>query len=156
MKYYLLSLLCLSICCKVQERTTQPALTSVRWILGTWKLQSDRVKLYEKWVLKNDSTFEGTNYRILNTDTIVNEHVVLQSSGPNIYYIPTVTDQNNALPILFNMVHHSADSIVFENKDHDFPQHIRYKKINSKEIRAIIDGTLNGKYKKIEYPFAKN
>jgi hypothetical protein len=139
----------------VQEKRNQPVLSSLDWLLGTWKLKSDKVILFEKWTRTNDSSFAGINYRIMKQDTIVNEHVTLQSNGPYIYYIPTVSDQNNALPILFNMVYHAADSIVFENKDHEFPQHIRYKKITNQEIRASIDGTLNGKFKKIDYPFVR-
>lgn len=44
--------------------------------------------------------------------------------------------------------------VVFENPDHDFPQRIIYRR-GSSGITARIEGTVGGKLRGIDFPFAR-
>jgi hypothetical protein len=45
--------------------------------------------------------------------------------------------------------------LVFENKEHDFPQKITYTKISNDSIVAEISGMKDGKQSKESYPMKK-
>jgi len=46
--------------------------------------------------------------------------------------------------------------VVFENPEHDFPQRIGYRRNGSDELLAWIEGTHNGKARRIEYPYRRS
>lgn len=70
-------------------------------------------------------------------------------------YIPTVKDQNVGLPIRFALASISNSQLVFENKEHDFPQMITYTQINSDSLVAEISGVENGKERKESFPMKR-
>ena len=49
----------------------------------------------------------------------------------------------------------SMDSVVFENKEHDFPQRVGYRRLGADSVLAWIDGTSNGKAQRFEFPYRR-
>lgn len=80
-------------------------------------------------------------------DTVVFEKIQLVSREGNLFYIPTVRDQNNGQPITFALRTLSPEMIVFENPEHDFPQVISYTKMSSDSLVARISGMRNGQHR---------
>ncbi|MBK9423718.1 MAG: hypothetical protein IPN54_06270 [Bacteroidetes bacterium] len=70
------------------------------------------------------------------------------SSADGIYYIPTVTNQNDGVPIPFKLITSEAGVFVFENPTHDFPTKITYKTDQKNKLSASISGKINGEEKK--------
>ena len=94
----------------------------MNWVLGKWQVnESDS---FEEWDRVDDNLYRGKGYEIRKNDTLVTETITIVQKGKEIFYIPSVTDQNEGKPVSFKLVSKKAGELIFENKDHDFPQRI--------------------------------
>ena len=109
------------------------------WLLGNWKTIKG-TSTYESWKAENDTLYTGTGYRLYGTDTIISEYLKLVKRGDRFIYSASVPDQNKGRTVSFWLVSNTADSIVFENPNHDFPNRITYMKIGSDKMKTIITG----------------
>ena len=49
----------------------------------------------------------------------------------------------------------TTDSVVFEAPKHDFPQRVGYRRIGADSVLAWVEGAMNGKARRIEFPYAR-
>jgi len=138
-----------------QQRTWHSQLKKAGWLIGEWKNQTLKGQSVESWKKLNDSTLLGKSYVLRGTDTVSVEHIRLEEHHGNLYYIPTVKNQNEGKPVTFTMTTSSADHFVFENPEHDFPQKITYNRINKDSLVAEISGTYKGKQRAIKFPMGR-
>lgn len=125
----------------------------VKWMAGTWKINTGNGAIVEQWKTINDSTLAGISYFVKgNTDTIPQETIELSFRNGEWHYIPTVKNQNNAQPVPFKIIFLKAQEFIAENPAHDFPQRIAYRRIGNR-IYASIEGRRNGKYGKQNFDF---
>jgi hypothetical protein len=137
---------------KINESTT--VLSKIRqmeWIIGKWENITRDGSLYEIWTKTNDTIYSGRSFMIANNDTVFSERISLELKKNELFYIPTVCDQNNAQPITFKLVSNEKNEIIFENKEHDFPQRIIYTNSNPDSLYARVEGNDNGKFRKEEF-----
>jgi hypothetical protein len=66
-----------------------------------------------------------------------------------IAYIATPSGQPQAS---FLLISQAADGFVFENRKHDFPQRISYRRDGERGLLARIEGKVKGKLKGIDFP----
>lgn len=124
--------------------TTQSDVHELHWLNGWWQNPSKVGIAFEDWKLNDNGTMTGRSGMVVGKDTIASETLVIEQKENKIYYIPTVKGQNNDQPIPFEMTSAVADSFVFENKEHDFPNRIVYYKLPNNKLTAVIYGTMNG------------
>ncbi|QYA26141.1 hypothetical protein G3I01_11660 [Gramella sp. MT6] len=125
------------------------------WLIGTWENFTERGKIYETWSKESNNGLSGINYSIKNRDTVVFENIQLVQEKNILFYIPIVKNQNDALPVRFANKINTENPLVFENKQHDFPQVIAYTKINADSLVAEISGIRNGQKQKQTFPMKK-
>lgn len=121
----------------------QTPIEKAGWLIGTWQGTSENGTITESWEQKNDSLFVGVDYLINEKDTFYTEHIELRQRGADLYYIPTVTDQNEGKPVEFKLSS-SEGKLVFENPTHDFPQFIIYTQQGKDSLLAEVSGKENG------------
>lgn len=112
----------------------------------------------EFWEQSNDSTYKGNSYMLGNGDTLFSEKLSLELRADGIYYVPVTSNQNDEKPVLFKLVKDSlvaANTLVFENKLHDFPQRIVYEHPHADTIKARIEGVSKGKTRVEYFPMYK-
>jgi len=126
-----------------------------KWVIGTWENKTQRGSIYETWNKVSDIELAGKSYIIKEKDTIVFENIQLVQELDKLFYIPTVKNQNNALPVRFTAKTVSETQLVFENMQHDFPQIISYTKINTDSLVAEISGVKNGQERKQTFPMKR-
>ena len=131
------------------------SLSKAQWLIGTWENKTTRGSIYESWIKKSDTEFLGKSYMKKANDTLVFENIRLVKEADRLFYIPAVRDQNGGLPVRFGLKTSSETQMVFENKDHDFPQIISYTKINSDSLVAEISGIKNGQPRKQTFPMKR-
>lgn len=119
-------------------------LKNAEWMLGTWENPTSRGTVYEHWEKLSPTEFAGKSYMLSEADTVIFENIRLVEEAGHLLYIPTVRDQNQALPVRFRSTLISDNELVFENPKHDFPQVIAYLQINPDSLVAEISGTKNG------------
>lgn len=143
----------ISFCAWQTKQTTD--LKKAAWLIGTWVNNTGKESLYETWTKTNNQEYSGKSYVIKGNDTIVFETMSLLQEPAGLFYIPTVKAQNDSVPVRFAVKTISGTTMVFENAEHDFPQIISYKKINSDSLLAEIAGTKNGKQRKQSFPMKR-
>ncbi|WP_410220678.1 DUF6265 family protein [Pedobacter sp.] len=135
--------------------SAQSQIKKAEWLTGTWENKTSRGNLYEEWKKISNHEFIGKSYMLKEKDTIVFETLRLAVEGNNLFYIPTVKNQNDGKPIKFALKTLSDTQLVFENPQHDFPQVITYTKIKPDSLVAEISGTRNGQHRKQVFPMRK-
>jgi sarcosine oxidase delta subunit len=130
-------------------------LEKASWLIGEWQNNSPEGNVMEVWEKKNDSTFAGKSYFVVGKDTVSSEIISLEQNGKELFYIPTVKDQNNEQPIKFALTSSASGQLVFENPKHDFPQKISYTQITKDSLLAEISGTIDGKHNLQKFPMTR-
>lgn len=125
------------------------------WLIGTWENKTQKGSIYETWTKAGNNEFSGKSYSVKDKDTIVFENIRLLQEKNGLYYIPTVKNQNDGLPVRFVAKTISKNQLVFENPQHDFPQIIAYTKITSDSLIAEISGRKNGQKRKQTFPMKR-
>lgn len=120
------------------SKTDYKDLNKLNWLLGKWEVVSSKHLQFEEWKKISKNKFEGISYKVIGNDTIISETLELVILENNIFYIPTVYDQNNAQPIKFKISTLERGYVSFENKEHDFPKKIEYFLESKREIKAIV------------------
>lgn len=130
-------------------------LKKAEWLIGTWENKTPRGTVYESWVKINEQEFQAKSYAIVEKDTVVFETITLIQEPEGLFYIPTVKDQNDGLPVRFALKSITDETMVFENPEHNFPQVISYSKNAPDSLIAQISGIRNGQERKISFPMRR-
>jgi len=149
-------LFCLSILLVSIAGVRAQVAEQMKWMAGTWKINAGSGLIVEQWQIINDSTLSGKSMFVKNgTDTIPQETIELAYRSGSWYYIPTVNNQNNALPVQFKVFFLKGTEFISENPAHDFPQRIAYRRIKN-QLFASIEGRKSGKYGKQNFDFSSD
>jgi hypothetical protein len=128
--------------------TQMNEIEKAEWLIGTWEMKRSKGSIYESWEKASDNEFQGKSYMIKELDTIVFEHIQLVEEQEGLIYIPTVTNQNEGLPVRYAAKTITETQLVFENSEHDFPKQISYTLISPDSLVAEISGIKNGEERK--------
>jgi hypothetical protein len=128
---------------------------SLQWLCAKWEMRSPDGILFERWTRENDSLFRGTGYLVSGTDTLFSEQITLEQHAGDLFYIPSVSNQNGGKPVIFRLVSSKNGSWVFENPTHDFPQQIIYAHPHADSLVAVVAGKENGKERREMFRFSK-
>lgn len=123
----------------------------VAWLVGTWENRTANGSIYETWKKTSEKELFGKSYRLEDNDTAVFETIQVIEKESSLFFIPTVKNQNNALPIEFSLKAISENNFAFKNPDHDFPQVISYTRITPDSLVAEVSGTENGAERKLTF-----
>lgn len=148
-KHFLFILLCTSLKAKAQLD-----LSKLDWLIGNWEYKTQNILITESWERKSDSLC-GSSVTLRNKDTISSELISIVNKNGNTVYNAQVKMQNSGVVVPFVMTINSLDSIVFENKLHDFPQMITYKRVTKDKIMASIQGVIQGKQKRRNFYYIR-
>jgi len=131
--------LCVMLTSAVPVKAEQKqSLEEMRWMIGSWEQRGDRSTVRETWRKLHADAYRGSGVTIRNNSGEANseESMLLTVMSGEIFYFAKV-DQH-ALPIAFRLVDSSANHAVFENRDHDFPKRLAYKRKSSEEIEVHV------------------
>ena len=130
-------------------------LNEISWLLGDWEAKKGPGYFIESWAKQNDSIWDGAGTYFDSTGRrLMSEQLQLLALNDTLWYLPTVSNQNNGKPVKFKEKSITASEVVFENLQHDFPQRIVYQKLSDSTMLAYIEGTVNGKLQRQDFPFA--
>ena len=114
------------------------------WLIGTWEARTSKGSLFETWTKAGRRSFSAKSYYLNKADTILFETIELKESGDTLFYIVSAPKERNEKPVTFSSVEVTDEIISFENRQHDFPQVISYKRIAGDSLEAEISGKING------------
>jgi len=110
------------------------------WLQGTWEQQTDDGVFSESWQKVTDSAYHGVGMFISEGDTLFSERLSIYQSRSVWYYAALVSDQNAGETIVFELTSSKDSIMVFENRNHDFPQKISYHFISEDSVVAVVEG----------------
>jgi hypothetical protein len=139
--------------------TTTPAskLDEVSWMIGTWEMQApDGSGIFiEHWQKADAHTMSGSGLMIQGGDTVFSEKLQLVNENGELWYVPTIANQNGGQPVRFKEKSISANELVFENLGHDFPQRIVYQRKGDNALYARVEGMQSNALRKEEFSFKR-
>lgn len=109
------------------------------WMAGTWQSTEGRVRMEEHWTNADGDLMLGLHRDIGKKTSF--ELMRIERQGDTLVYM-AMPGGRPATP--FPMKSATADRIVFENPQHDFPQRIIYWR-DGEKLCARVEGTMNGK-----------
>jgi len=122
-------------------------------MIGEWNLLDKPV--IEKWRYVNGQ-FLASVFVISGTDKKITEEIRILENDEGVFYEANVNDQNQGNSVLFKLIELADNKIIFENKEHDFPQKITYEFITENELIATVEGQIDDKFKSIIFNYTKN
>jgi hypothetical protein len=125
----------------------------LKWLVGTWRISTGNGYVVEQWKQKNDSTFSGRSMFVkASGDSTLQETIELSVRKGKWVYTPTIANQNNGQPVAFPVIFVGRGEFICENKSHDFPQRISYRRVKN-NLHASIEGARGAKYMKQNFDF---
>ena len=139
--------------CAAAMAATQKATTAdLGFMAGCWRLSANGRTIEEHWLAPAGGSLMGVSRTVANGKTVEYEFLQIRDLPEGLTYIAKPSGQAEAQ---FKVASKTADEIVFENPAHDFPQRIRYKKVGADRLEARVEGTMNGKSRGMDFPFAR-
>ena len=128
---------------------------NAEWLVGTWASNTEHGILYESWQKSDKYKLAGKSYFLEQGDTLLFETIQLLKEGDALYYIVTGAGGSEQGDIPFKSITVKPNHFVFENKLHDFPQTIMYKKITNDSLLAIVEGGKDSTYRQVKFPMRR-
>ncbi len=116
------------------------------WITGKWAIDTPPIYAEENWEWSEDR-YIANGFMLNATDTIFIETLTIKPVKNNLFLTARVKDQNNNKEVFFKLISNSSDSLLFENKRHNYPNYIEYVLESDSTIRAKAYGIINGQKK---------
>lgn len=95
----------------------------------------------------------GISRTVANGKTVEFEFTqIRQEASGEIFFIAKPSGQPEAT---FKMIKGSANEVVFENPQHDFPQRVIYRRQGDDRLLGRIEGVGKGKEKSVDFPMTR-
>jgi hypothetical protein len=122
---------------------------------GRWIMKTKKGFIGEEWEKMNVNYLQSKGFYIKGEDTVVTERVSLKNTDGGIFYVSTVEDQNDRIPVSFKLTSSKNHRFVFENPAHDFPKRITYEFITPDSLHAYIDGGISASENRRDFYYHK-
>lgn len=131
-----------------------PSLDSLAWMAGCWEGSYPNGRtVSEQWMKPSGNVMLGMSRTVRNRKTVAHEFIQLEQSEDGVIrYIARPSNQPEAV---FTLILLEGRKAVFENSQHDFPQRIIYERVSADSLVARIEGTINGKERRSDFPYRK-
>jgi hypothetical protein len=130
----------------------QVAIDRVGWLQGCWRSTRGEATVEEQWMVPRGGTMLGMGRTVRGGKTIEYELVLIKEQGGRLAYEAHPSGQPSAT---FLSIETSDSGIVFENREHDFPQRVAYRREGSDALQAWIEGQVNGKTRRVDFSYQR-
>lgn len=112
------------------------------WMAGRWAGTSDGVAMEEYWLAPGGGALLGLHRDVKDGRMVSFEFLRIEATSEGTFYFAS---PRSAPPTPFRLVEMGERRVVFENKQHDFPQRILYWLDAAGAMHARIEGPQAGK-----------
>jgi hypothetical protein len=138
-----------------QSKASGPAtITQLDWLAGSWRMEMAGRIVEEQWMAPAGGVMLGMSRTV--TKGRIAEHEFMQvreGPGGDLFFIAQPARQKEAA---FKLLSQTASAVVFENKEHDFPQLIGYALRADGNLLAYREGPkADGTTRRIEFIFRR-
>src|ERR1043165_4505765 len=126
------------------------SIKDMAWLQGCWEQRDGDRVVAERWMAPRAGSMLGVGRTTRGEKLIEHEYVVLTERDGRLAYEAHPSGQATAT---FMSKPVANREIVFEDPTHDFPQRVGYKSTGPGQLLAWVEGTANGKTRRIEYAY---
>lgn len=131
------------------------SLSPLVWLAGCWRRESASRVVEEQWMAPAGGVILGMSRTVAKADDklVEFEQVRMEARGDRVVYVASPSRQETAE---FTAVAYDDSSIVFENREHDFPQRIGYRRVGADSLAAWIEGPgKDGGTRRVDFPYRR-
>lgn len=122
------------------------------WLSGCWESVGGEPGSGEFWTRPAGGTLLGVGRTVKAGKTVAHELMQIRETAPGrIVFIALPSGQTEAT---FPLVRLAGQEVVFENREHDFPQRVIYRRENEL-LTGRIEGVENGREKAFDFPLKR-
>lgn len=132
----------------------KPGVDALGWLAGSWEFEKGGRVVREVWMAPAGGTMLGMSRTVKSGKTLEYEFLQIRSGpGGELFYVAMPSRQKETA---FQLKELTANSVVFENPAHDFPQQISYTLQADGALLAAIEGPgKDGAPRRIEFSFRR-
>ncbi len=146
-------LLSLVLCIIGTPATAQAASAEqLTWMSGCWEMRTPTRVTEEYWMRPRAGTMLGMARTVVRDSMTEHESTIIRVIDRRLAYLANPSGQT---PTTFPAIVVTPDSVIFEAPEHDFPQRIGYVRRGADSLLAWIEGTSNGRLRRIPYPYER-
>lgn len=138
---------------QVKTSETSHSLASIYWLEGKWIGEVEGIYMTEEWTKTDDNKLSGRSYFVDKGDTNFFEKLRLEIIDNQITYVADVAENEKA--VYFKLIKEKPNQVIFENKEHDFPNRLTYTFQQPNHLHVKLSGKENGERKEMEIFFEK-
>lgn len=127
-------------------------LTRLEWMAGCWESGSGPRVVDEHWTRPRAGLMLGGSRTVRGDSLVEFEQVKLLERGGRLVYAAAPSGQE---PAEFESIAVSDSSVTFENRAHDFPQRIIYRRIGRDSLLARVEGMRGGQLRGRDFPYRR-
>lgn len=134
-----------------QEKTF--TINDLAWLKGCWSSSRNGRETTEHWLKPAGGTMLGISRTVADAKTVEFEFTqIRQEASGEIFFIAKPSGQPEAT---FKLIKGSANEVIFENPQHDFPQRVIYRLQGDGSLLGRIEGASKGKEKSVDFPMTR-
>lgn len=122
------------------------------WLAGCWRLAAGDRVIDEQWMVPGGQVMLGMSRTVRGGRVVEEERIRIHVVLGKLTYTAYPSGQAQAD---FTLSREGDSLLEFENRAHDFPQRIRYRRRSADSLVAQVEGTANGQSRVIAYPMAR-
>ncbi len=124
---------------------------SLAWMGGCWENDGGSTRIVEQWMSPAGGMMLGMSRTTRDERLLGYEYMRIWSDADgDIYFTALPSGQSEAS---FRLVRWSSREAIFENPEHDFPQHVIYALADDGGLNARIEGPRNGTTRSIDFAY---
>lgn len=130
------------------------AIARLEWLAGSWRLEKAGRVIDEQWMSPAGGVMLGMARTVAKGRVLSHEFTqIREGPGGELFFIAQPSGQKEAA---FKLRSLTQTGVVFENKEHDFPQTVSYNLRPDGTLFAYIEGPgPGGATKRIEYAYRR-
>lgn len=125
---------------------------SFAWLSGCWQLEDGGRRVREHWMPPDGGALLGMSRTVKDGAVVEFEFVRIERRGAKLHYVSKPSGQDEAA---FALAESGPNEAMFEDPQHDFPQRIGYRRRSPDALLAWIEGTRNGRVRRVEFPYKR-
>ena len=129
-----------------------PILADLSFIRGHWRNEQQGSMQEEWWTDDRGNIMLGISRIAKPGKSAFFEYLRIELKQGKIYY---VASPKGGQPVSFALIELTGKRVVFENKQHDFPQRIIYERVGDQVLSARIEGEIDGQIKSSSWQWHK-
>jgi hypothetical protein len=130
-------------------------LDRLAWLSGCWKRSTATRTVEEQWMAPRARMMLGMGRTVAAAaDSVIEfEQTMIEEIGKG--QLKFTANPSGQKRDSFTSIELTDSMVVFENKEHDYPQRVGYRLAADGHLAAWIDGVSQGKARRVDFPYER-